>query len=121
MEYGRVVFKSQHGFSGGYDYQTSLKDLEFGDLVIVEARDWFQVARFEGYMAKPDRSGLKNIIAVLDMDEIEKNKEIEEEKQRLKDEIELRVSEIEEEKRLGELAESDSSLKELIDQLNSLK
>lgn len=121
MKYGNVVFKNEYGFSKTYEYQTTLKNLKVGELVIVEARDWYQIARFEGYKAKSTMANLKYIVAVLDTDRVEQEKEIAKQQQNLKAAIELRVMEIEEEKRLKELAESDSTLKELIDKLNSLE
>ena len=50
MKYAKVRFKEQRGLSIVYHYRTWIEDLEIGDVLIVEARDWYGVAIFEGYM-----------------------------------------------------------------------
>lgn len=121
MKYAKVKFKGQYGLSNAYTYQTWIEDLEIGDAVIVESRDWYGVAIFEGYVSESDYSPLKYIVGVLDTDKITEKKETGKKIADLETQIENRVLEMEKEQRLEKLAKSDSSLKELIDELNSLK
>ena len=121
MKYAKVKFKGQYGLSNAYSYQTWIEDLEIGDVVIVESRDWYGVAIFEGYISESDYSPLKYIVGVLDMDRIAEKKEIGKKIVDLETQIENRVLKMEKEQRLEKLAKSDDKLQTLIDELNGLK
>lgn len=114
MKQGFVRFKNKYGDSKEYAYNTSLEGLERGDLVVVEAADWYQVATFERY-GKSDMAR-KFIVTKIDIEELEENKLRTLEKEDLKKQIELRIKEIEEMNRLEQYAKQDEELSKLLKQ-----
>lgn len=114
-----VRFQNDYGLGKEYAYLTTKSDLKNGDLVVVEARDWYQVVVFERY--KETDKATKHIVAYINTDEVEKEKEIALKEMDLKEQIETRVREVEEMNRLEELATSDEKLKELVEELKKLK
>lgn len=112
-------FNNNYGLSKEYAYLTTQNNLKEGDLVVVEAQGWYQVAIFERY--KETDKATKHIVAYIDTDEVEKEKEITLKEIDLKEQIKTRVREVEEMNRLEELAKSDDKLKELVEELKKLK
>lgn len=103
-----------------YDYKTLLHDLKEGDLVVVETRNGYQVAEFQGYSTASTKANAF-IVQRIDTDKVKIEKEKQEQIEELKRSIALRAKEIEERKRLNELAGLDPEIKLLLDQLDELK
>lgn len=61
-----VRFENDYGKSKEYAYLTSITDLKEGDLVVVEARGWYQVATFMRY--KNSEKATKHIVQKIDIE-----------------------------------------------------
>lgn len=112
-------YNNNYGLSKEYAYLTTKSDLKNGDLVVVEAQGWYQVALFERY--KETDKATKHIVTYIDTTQVEEEKEIALREMDLREQIETRIHEVEEMNRLKELAKSDDKLKELVEELKKLK
>lgn len=116
-----VRFKDRYGdMSKEYNYLTTRSDFERGDLVVVEAREWYQVAVFERY-AQVIENASKFIVEAVDIEKLEKDKETIQALEDLMNQIEARHREIEEEKRLEALAAEDDEMAQLVNEYKTIK
>src|SRR5699024_3763769 len=95
-----------------YQYITTIEDLEYGDLIVVEVRDTYAVGVFMEYVT--EGNGSKYIVSKIDTEEVEKHKNHEKQKQELLDKIDNRMREAEKMERILKLAEKDTVLKGLV-------
>lgn len=119
MKQAFVRFKNEYGHSKEYGYLTTEENLEKGELVVVEARDWYQVAVFERYGESPQAT--KFIVSTVDIIKLAKDKEAAYKKQSLEEQIELRIKEIERMNRLEKYAEKDKDLAKLLEEFKNIK
>lgn len=120
MKQALVKFQNQNGWSDkNYQYITTIEDLEYGDLIVVEVRDTYAVGVFMEYVT--EGKGTKYIISKIDTEEVEKHKNHEKQKQELLDKIDNRMREAEKMERILKLAEKDTVLKGLVDELTKLE
>lgn len=115
-----VQFKNQYGMSKEYAYFTTETDLQNGDLVVVEAQDWYQVASVSKYVVSNSNT-TRFVIEKLDLDQLEKDKEKIIEEKQIRASIAARVKEIEERDELRALSERDDVIKGLVERLDELK
>lgn len=121
FKHATVRFKDRYGdMSKEYSYLTTQDDFERGDLVVVEAREWYQVAVFERY-AQVTKNASKFIVEAVDTEKLEKDKETVKALEDLMDQIEARHREVEEEKRLEALAAQDDEMAELVKEYKTIK
>lgn len=113
-----VRFENDYGKSKEYEYLTSMMDLKQGDLVVVEARDWYQVATFMRY--KKSEKATKHIVQKIDIEEVEKERKIAIRAHEIKEQIKERMKEVREMNAIKELAESDNELSDLVKELEGL-
>ena len=119
MKIATVKFQNDYGKSKEYAYVTSISDLEHGDLVVVEARDWYQVATFERYKTE-DSMAQRYIIQKVDLEQAAKDKELTEQIENIKNQIDERVRKVKEMEMLNELAAKDETLNDLLKQYKEL-
>ena len=119
MKIATVRFQNDYGKSKEYAYITSISDLEHGDLVVVEARDWYQIATFERYKTE-DSTAHRHIIQKVDLEQATKDKELAVQIENTKSLIDERVRKVKEMEMLNELAAKDEMLNELLKQYKEL-
>ena len=119
MKIATVRFQNDYGKSKEYAYITSISDLEHGDLVVVEARDWYQIATFERYKTE-DSMAQRHIIQKVDLEQATKDKELAVQIENTKSLIDERVRKVKEMEMLNELAAKDEMLNELLKQYKEL-
>lgn len=121
FKHATVRFKDRYGdMSKEYNYLTTRSDFERGDLVVVEAREWYQVAVFERY-AQVIENASKFIVEAVDIEKLEKDKETIQALEDLMNQLEARHREIEEEKRLEALAAEDDEMAQLVNEYKTIK
>lgn len=104
-----------------YAYLTFIDDLEYGDYVVVEARDAYAVAVFMGYVDENTaQRATKYIVSKVETAKVEKQKEVAARKDAILKEIENRIQWAEKLERINRLAEKDPELKALLDELQEL-
>lgn len=117
-----VVFQNDDHIDGSkeYDYLTFLDDLKIGDLVVVETRYGYKVAKISD-LKEFSEYARSFVIDKIDLDQFNKTK------QRLAREAEIRRSieaQLEEEKRLQiyrEAAQSNKNIADLLAELEALR
>lgn len=114
-----VRFENDYGKSKEYVYLTADETLQKGDLVVVEARDWYQVATFERYSKSKNAS--KFIVQQVDLEELNQKKEQIQVLDDLMTEMEVRAKEINEMSRLESLAKKDNTMRELLTEFKNIK
>ena len=120
MKQAKVKFMNEYGLGKEYNYLTTKKDLVEGDLVIVEAKEFYAVAVFSRYTTEANNA-TKFIVGKLDLEGIEEDKKVAFEIEKIKQQINERVKEVERQKRLDELASQDAELGSLIKVLRELE
>lgn len=111
IKYVEVRFQ---GTAKKYQYLATMPNLKKGDRVVVEARNWYQIAIFEGYTTKNDIAN-RYLIGKLDLDMFEEDKKKIEEFYNLEEQIRERVEIVKERQVQEKLASEDRELAMLLD------
>lgn len=117
MKFVKVQFMDSYPHKH-YAYKTTL-DLECGDIVVVEARSTFglaKVVQVSGFESK----ATKFVVCKVDLDEFNKNKAVAKRIEEIKVKLEERKKAFEERKLWELLAASDLEAERLLDELSKL-
>lgn len=121
----KVIFPSRFDkdIYGGkhYDYFTNIKDLEEGDLVVVETQYGFSVAKFIRYTDKFKVKATKHIVQKVNLEEFLAEKERLKKIRDLEEQISHKAEQANKREIYNQLAENDDELKTLLDTLDSLQ
>ena len=104
----------------GYHFYTLKDDLENGDIVAVRTVNGLRFASFDKYIAASSYAK-SFIIAKIDEEAIEETIEKEAKIQAIEDQLAARMQEVKRMEEYRAVAQTDASMKALLDQLDELK
>ena len=119
MKYVKVKFLEGNNIYKEYAYKTVL-DLELDDLVVVHARDSFRLAKVSDNSIF-EAKGSKYVICKVDLKEHEDRKDKEEKAYKIKQLLETKKEQLEEDAIRELLASKNDSVKALLKELKELE
>jgi len=114
-----VNFHGGHNPGKKYSYLNPGLKLKRGMHVVVEARDFFNVATIVDFH-ETSRTATKYVVQIVDTDQVAKMREVQQRKKDLNNMIKLRVAVLREEMEVQLLAKEDGELQALLNELSEL-
>ena len=120
----RIQGRQYHDDNGkGYAYLTNMDDLEINDFVVVDCANGLQVCRVTkliGLTANQINKASAWVVSKVDLAQHDKNLQAQEKIQEIQNKVAERKSQIEGQVILAQMAESDPTMKSLLQELGSL-
>ena len=122
MVFVKVVFVNDRSYDGTlYSYKAEdALSLDEGDIVVVQARDTFGVARVQSVSAVEDKKATRWVLSKVDVDKSKKLDDITKERAKIERALEARIAVNEKKRVFNELVKGDPVAAELLKQLEAL-